>query len=633
MEFFKLFPYENYRSSQLEHIRYNYVTMFNKSVSLINAPTGCGKTLNALVPAFSLIKQKKLDKVIFVTPRKSQHDIVMDDVGRINRHDFDFKVVDIVGKEELCLLTSKDYSLCGMGGCIYGKTDENVISAYGQRAQYYLFDTMTLQALFKKRCPQKSSLELAKYCDVIVCDYNYVFSPSIRDIFINKTKIDFSNCALVVDEAHNLYSRVLNFYSSEITLGQIDKMQKIFSQWAQIPELDFCDKIALSLRDMRELLISECASEFEILKAQKSTDTKIINTLGIRAEFQAIIERTLKDLGKLNRKIVAIAPEEADVYQNFFNKIKLLSVQLKNNSLCEDFIVSLGYYRRSDKKPNWFLKLKKIDIGQDIKSTLNLFKSSILMSATLNPLDYYANLFGFEKDDVRMKSFSSPFPIKNKMVVIDSSIDFTYRNRTASLYETVAERILTVLSAKKGNYMIFSPSYLVLEEIYDKIQENKYALLDYKILVENSELSNDDKKDILLEMESRAQQKKPTLLLTVMGGSFSEGVDLKGDSLIGIFILSLGLPAKSIETERLTQYYNNKFGNGFLYTVVYPGIARVVQSAGRLIRTEKDKGMIFLMDKRFTQERWNFAFPDDLKYGKVVRGNAAHIVKNFWEQN
>ena len=314
-----------------------------------------------------------------------------------------------------------------------------------------------------------------------------------------------------------------------------------------------------------------------------------------------------------------------------FDTLKLLSSQLSKTDICREFIVSLGYLYRAD-RGGWRFSVKKLDVGQEIRTTVTRFRSTLFMSATLSPLEYYIRLYGFSPEEVRSMRFESPFPKENKAVFIDVDLDFGYRSRTPEVYRKAVDKIRSIISVKPGNYIVFTPSYEMAAVFYEGLKDApEISMLQYKVVMEHQNLSKDEKDNIISDLIHRAKEKRPTLLIAVMGGSFSEGIDLKGDSLIGVIIVSLGLPSRSKEQDRLIKYYDSIYSDGFVYAVIYPAVARVVQSAGRLIRSENDRGIIYLMDRRYTMRRWNFAFPEEFREcRRLIRGNPSHAVKDFW---
>ena len=423
-------------------------------------------------------------------------------------------------------------------------------------------------------CPFEFSLELSNFCDVVICDYNYIFDPqaSLKGILEGKAK-DYT---ILIDEAHNLLDRGRSMYSSKIFKDDFLKLKREF----------------------------------------KSKDKGIYNSLD-RANKYLIEKR--KVLENLETKSLVEKEEPSDLYgilRSFLEKVDIYESKSskENSSLLElyfnvyEFLNICGYYGEDFTTlykldgNNLELSLNCLDPSRILKSIMNRFKSVIIFSATLLPMEYFKELYGAQEGDYSV-NLTSPFDYKNKLTIVGKDVSTTYSNRKRTLPKIV-NYIIECAKSKRGNYLVFFPSYEYMWMVHEEIKKRE---VDFSLVAQGEHMKEEEKEEFLALFKEGGE--KTHLGLAVLGGHFSEGIDLTLDKLIGVIIIGVGMPKICLERESIKEYYNSIGKNGFDYAYVYPGIIKVLQAAGRCIRTEKDKGVVLLLDDRYFTNKYKSLLP------------------------
>jgi len=536
-----LFPYKP-RRGQISIMENIYNIIQNENIIMINAPTGLGKTICSLVPT---IKSGK--KILFVTPRQSQHKIVIQSCKDINR---EISIASIIGKKDMCdnekiNTNSNFYDMCTLAR----KKNSKIPCT-----------------LFReKRCRYYNEIEKAKDADVITANYRHVFSPDVSDAFLHLTEFNTSDMILIIDEAHNLPSVLRDIASTKITNRTCERAQNELNM-LEMASFDVDYNLAQEIANV----IATCIS-FSNTKRRMDKDTIEVS------------DEALSWLKRGGEKVIEIKSEDGMVAP----VSSLLS--LYNFFVLWRDVDDIAYIRIFDKySGNWSLSIKCLE-PEMLNKPLFEYYSTILMSGTLQPLDYFKNVLGLP-DSVIMKSYPSIYPPENKVVVMENKLSTQYKLRTPTMYINYGKKITEICNHTDGNVVAFFPSYILMKEVKSHIKTNK------KIITENSE----QKIDVHTKLKSRNN-----LLLGVMRGTLAEGVDYKDNLLSAIVINGLPFPMQDIELNALTNYYDNKYGNGFVYASLYPTINVVLQAVGRGIRSETDKCTIYMLDKRFNRyKKW-----------------------------
>ena len=581
------FPFEKYRKGQRDFSIAVYLSIRSGKKLFAQAPTGVGKTVSVLFPAIKSLYEKNA-KIFYLTAKSSTKTIAFNTVKMMHKQGLRLRTTVITAKDKICFM---DETKCEPEYCPYAKGyyDKLNIPLRETIKNNCMYDREFIEELGKKYelCPFELSLDLSYMSDIVICDYNYYFDPRValkREDLFNKDKD-----ILLIDEAHNLEDRVRNMYSPELIKEEFYEVYKIIkSEKSLSKELFNINKKFINIK--------KSIDEAQILK---ETTEELIKAL---RKFIAKADKYFNE--RKNEKI----PEElTDIYFKsiFFIKIS----EIADDNFC--------YYADSANNKT-MVKLFLIDTSQILKEIERNARSSIFFSATLTPLKYFRYILGGEEDDYILK-LSSPYDKENLNLMITSDISMKYTKRDSNIEKT-CEYINTLITEKKGNYMIFFPSYNFMNKVYS-VYESLYDTMN--IIVQSQGLNEEEQMDIL----SRFENERNVVLFTVVGGTFSEGIDLPLDKLIGAVIIGTGIPQISFERNIIKAFFDEKMNTGYDYAYKYPGFNKVLQSAGRVIRTEDDRGTVLLIDSRFCQYTYLKLFPDHWKHFKKIK--TSEDIKNL----
>ena len=575
------FPFENYRKGQRDFAVAVYSTIKSGKKLFAQAPTGVGKTVSVLFPAIKSMYEKN-SKIFYLTAKSSTKTIAFNTVKMMAEKGLNLRTAVITAKEKICFM---DEVKCDPEYCPYAKGyyDKLNIPLRDAIKNHCLYTKEYIEALGRKHelCPFELSLDLSYMSDIVICDYNYYFDPRValqREDVFNKDKD-----ILLIDEAHNLEDRARNMYSPEIIKEEFYEVYKIMkSEKSLSKELYNINKKFLDIKNNIQ--------ETEILDQPPE---ELINAL---RKFAAKAEKYFSDLK--NEK----APDEfTDIYFKsiFFIKIS----DIADDNFC--------YYANCEGNKTR-VKLFLIDPSKILNEIEKNAWSSVFFSATLTPLKYFRYILGGDENDYILK-IKSPFDTENLSLMITSDLSMKYTQRDLNI-EKACEYINTLLTENKGNYMIFFPSYFFMGKVYDAYE----SLYDTsRILLQNQGINEEEQHEII----NRFTNDTNVILFTVVGGIFSEGIDLPLEKLIGAVIIGTGIPQISFERNIIKAFFDGKNNCGYDYAYKYPGFNKILQSAGRVIRTEEDKGTVLLIDSRLCQSTYLRLFPDHWRHFKTVKSS------------
>lgn len=582
-----IFPFDDYRKGQRDFAVAVFLSIRSGKKLFAQAPTGVGKTVSVLFPAVKSLYEKNA-KIFYLTAKSSTKNIAFNTVKMMYEKGLRLRTTIITAKDKICFM---DETKCEPEYCPYAKGyyDKLNIPLRETIKNDCLYDRDFIEELGKKHelCPFELSLDLAYMSDIVICDYNYYFDPRValqrEDVFNNDKDI------LLIDEAHNLEDRARSMYSPEIIKEEFYEVYKMMkSEKSLSKELFNINKKFIDIKKIVE--------EAQILNEPPE---ELINAL---RKFAARAEKYFND--KKNEKV----PDElTDLYfkTTFFIKIS----EVADENFCY-------YAEKANNKT--MVKLFLIDPSSILKEIEKNAQSSVFFSATLTPLKYFRYILGGDEDDYILK-LNSPFERENLNLMISSDISMKYTMRDSNI-EKACEYINALITEKKGNYMVFFPSYYFMGKVYS-IYESLYDSTG--ITVQNQGLNEEEQRDIL----DRFENERGVVLFTVVGGIFSEGVDLPLEKLIGAVIIGTGIPQVSFERNIIKAFFDEKKNSGYDFAYKYPGFNKILQSAGRVIRTEEDKGTVLLIDSRLCQPSYLKLFPDHWKHFKKV--SSAEDVKQF----
>lgn len=592
------FPFP-YREGQRDLVVSVYRTILRKKKLFIQAPTGVGKTMATVFPAVRAVGEGLGEKIFYLTAKTITRTVAEQAFSLLKEKGLLYKTITLTAKEKICFCEEAE---CNPDACPYAK-------GHFDRVNDAVFDLIThsgdwsrevLEEQAKKHmvCPFEMSLDVSNWADAVICDYNYAFDPQahLKRFFSESGKGEY---LFLIDEAHNLVERGREMYSASLYKEDLLEVRKLVK--AEDPKLakrlSECNQQFLELK-------REC-EHYQILKSVSHIALKLMNVL---SKLEDYLEEC-KDAEKKKR-----------VLDFYFAVRSFLNI---HDIMDENYVI----FSEMMEDGRFQIKLFCVNPAVNLQNYLEQGNSTIFFSATLLPVHYYKKLLSVEKDDYAVYAHSS-FPQENKFLFIGTDVSTRYTRRGESTYQRFARYIAVMAEQKKGNYMAFFPSYRFLEEVHTCFLE----CVDHEVdsICQVSYMDEEQREKFLEEFEQ--EREKSLVAFCVMGGIFSEGIDLTEDKLIGAVIAGTGLPQVCTEREILKQYFNAADMDGFDYAYLYPGMNKVLQSAGRVIRTESDRGVILLLDDRFRAMRYREVFPREwqqYQLGSVK--NLEQEIRTFWE--
>ena len=593
------FPFE-YRKGQRKMVSGIYHAISKKEQIFIQAPTGVGKTMSAVFPAVRAIGQGMAETVFYLTARTITRTVAQDAFEILRDRGLLFKVVTITAKEKLCFCDKPE---CDPEKCPYAKGHYDRINdaVYELWTTEQSFDRETLLRHAQKWqvCPFELSLDLAVWMDGVICDYNYVFDPNVylKRFFGENVS---GNYLFLIDEAHNLVDRGREMYSASISLDDVIETRKFVKPYSQ----KLWKKLGKVKKHMEEL--KQNCGEW---KVQENAGVLPISLLSVQGELDQLLEESP-------------AQEVVDGILDFYFEVRDF---LNISELVDDNYV---VYTAFDENGRFYMKLFCVNPAENLQKCLDKGNSTVFFSATLLPLQYYRKMLSTRSENFGMY-VESPFEQKKRCLMICRDVSSKYTRRGYKEYRKIAEYIARMSWQKKGNYMVFFPSYRLMEDVY-QVYQDEFSVSWVRCISQHASMTELEREEFLEEFTEETEE---TLVgFCVMGGIFSEGIDLIGDRLIGAAVVGTGLPQVNCEREILKGYYDEKGEQGFDYAYRYPGMNKVLQAAGRVIRTKEDTGAILLMDERFLNRDYRNLFPREWNDAcTCTLGNVEKHLQAFWD--
>ncbi len=595
------FPYP-YRKGQKELVSGVYHTMRTEKQLFIQAPTGIGKTMAAIFPAVRAVGEGHGDKIFYLTAKTITRTVAEEAFHILKEKGLSYKTISITAKEKLCLCEETD---CNPEKCPYAEGHFDRVNAAVfeilNAKDTYLREDLLEQAEKYRVCPYEMCLDISSWVDAVICDYNYVFDPNVylRRFFSDGVKGDY---LFLIDEAHNLVERGRKMYSAVLCKEDFLETAKIVKEHSAklYKILKKCNRMMLEYK-------REC-DECTVMENIAGLSLQLMNLLG---EMENFLEKEHEE------KVQKAVLEFSFSVRHFLNMYDIAD---------ENYVI----YSHYDDEQRFLITLYCVNPKRNLQECLNKGRGAVFFSGTFLPLPYYRSLFSERRDDYAICA-SSPFLRENLKLLVACDVSSKYTRRGVSEYEKMAEYIYELAAGKQGNYMVFFPSYRMLEDIYE-IFRNKTEERQFEVscILQSSNMTEQEREEFL---EAFQENSAKTLIgFCVMGGIFSEGIDLTGERLIGATIVGTGLPQVGCEREILKNYYDEKAQNGFAYAYRYPGMNKVLQAAGRVIRTKEDRGVVLLLDERFLQREYLELFPQEWQsYERCTVGNAGQKIRAFWD--
>lgn len=566
------FPFDEYRDGQRRLINISYQTIKEKEILFTQAPTGIGKTISTIFPAVKAIGEVIGERIVYLTAKTINREVAEETFEKLRQEGLIFKNITITAKEKICINETFD---CNPEKCIYAKEYytkvKDAILCIIEKEERISSEILQKYAKRYKICPFEFSLDVSLYCDGIIGDYNYIFDPRAS---LGRLLESTGNIVLV-DEAHNLIDRARGMYSASLSKNQILSCKKIAKG-----KLNKIHTILGKINNYFIELRNECEHR-EVKWFYEKESPKDLNK-----QLQLYLKESEEILVRGNR-----FEGYEDILQMYFDINTFVStMQLYD----ENYVTCM------EKEGHEFLlTLYCVNPAKNLKEYLSKCYSTIFFSATISPIKYYIDMLGGNDETYRLK-LPSPFKKENLKVYISPfNIRYTHRNRTL---KSVKNKIIDFVSEKIGNYIVFSPSYTYMELLWEEM--SNIDINQFQIIKQKPNMTEEEKSEFLKLFKDNNN----LLMFCVLGGMFSEGIDLPGEQLIGSIIIGVGYPMISMKNEIIKDFHKE---NGYDYAYVFPGINKVQQAVGRVIRTETDIGRVLLIDDRYTTNKYEILLPNE----------------------
>ena len=596
------FPFP-YRKGQRDLAVSVYRTILRKKKLFIQAPTGVGKTISTVFPAVKAVGEELGEKIFYLTAKTITRTVAEQAFETLRKQNLKFKVITLTAKEKICFC---EETSCNPDDCPYAKGHfdrvNDAVYELLMREDVMSREVLEAQARKHKVCPFEMALDVSTWVDGVICDYNYVFDPDarLRRFFAEGGAGGY---LFLIDEAHNLVERGRQMYSAELCKEDFLAVKKLVKGEAPrfAKRLEACNKILLAMK-------KECEN-YKVLDNISHFGIQLMNVL---SETDRYLEE-------------CVDKEVRETVLDFYFQVRsFLNIY---DGLDENYVVYTEYQENG----RFVLKLFCVNPAANLQKCLDKGNSAVFFSATLLPIQYYKRLLSTEKDNYAVYIDSS-FDTKKRLLMNGVDVSTRYAMRSREMYQRYATYIFRVVKAKMGNYLIFFPSYRFMEDVY---QEFTQLLAsdeeEMELVIQQKHMDEEERESFLRAFEMGRE--KSLIGFGVLGGIFSEGIDLTNEKLIGTLIIGTGLPQVCNEREILKSYFDQKGLYGFDYAYRYPGMNKVLQAAGRVIRTEDDRGVILLLDERFQREKGKEIFPKEWADCERCRLDIVEEkIRLFWEK-
>ncbi len=661
------FPFP-YRSGQRELVANVYKTIYHQKKLFIEAPTGVGKTISAIYPAVQAMGKNMAEKLFYLTAKTITRTVAEDALELLRKKGLRFKSVILTAKEKICFMEETE---CNPEYCPYAR-------GHYDRINDAVFEMLTSEECFSREkieqyarkhnvCPFEMCLDMSLFADAVICDYNYLFDPHI---YLKRFFGDSSEGKYIflIDEAHNLLERGREMYSAMLYGEAFQELGREIEETVMSETRESRKKEGIS----GQMTIETTHFVTPVPENGRGGEGEgTVNQRGIGKGRSVLVrqgygQKLIGQLGKCRQELLAMG-DECGRYCFVESVETLVQSLLRLQATMDDYLseqegeavavrdpildayFAVGHflliydlwdenyvaYSLTNEEGDCMVKLFCVNPGANLKKCMGRGRSSILFSATLLPIQYYKGLLGGEKDDYEVYA-QSVFDPARRALFIARDVTSKYTRRSRGEYSNIARYIEEIVKCRQGNYMVFCPSYAFLGAVYDAYVQG-YGGEGRECVLQGDTMSEAEREAFLARFQGGASGEnlsRPTLVgFCVLGGIFGEGIDLKKDSLIGAIVVGTGLPQVGGEREILKEYFGAKGEDGFDYAYRYPGMNKVLQAAGRVIRTVEDAGVIALLDERFLQHAYRRLFPREWQgYEEVTADTVAGSVMRFWER-
>lgn len=666
-----VFPFD-YRDGQKDLVSDVYRTIYHRKKLFLEAPTGVGKTISTIFPAVKAMGRGMGERLFYLTAKTITRTVAEDTIALLRRQGLRFKSIILTAKEKICFMEKTE---CNPESCPYAK-------GHYDRINNAVFDLLTSEESFTRQnieayalkhqvCPFEFCLDMSLFADGIIGDYNYLFDPHVylKRFFGENSRGEY---LFLIDEAHNLVQRGREMYSAVLVKEDFLALKREIKQtiMSELEEQSSKNPAKTENFEQMTLTVTDASKHMETggkKKRRKGRQGKsILVQEGYGESLQYHLENCSRALLEMRRECEGCClVEDIDSFVNpllrlhgtMSDYLEQEEIALPVRELILDFYFEVRHfldiyerlddhyikYARTEEDGSFLLKLFCVNPRENLKQCMMRGRSSILFSATFLPIQYYKGLLGGEAEDYEVYA-QSVFNPEKRALFIAGDVTSKYTRRSDEEYLRIARYINEIVKNRHGNYMVFCPSYSFLRTVYD-LYTGEFADAERECIIQEEYMSEEDREGFLgrfqgneeIDLQSaiamEIEEEDHTLIgFCVLGGIFGEGIDLKNDSLIGVIIVGTGLPQVCDERELLKNYFDGGGENGFDYAYRYPGMNKVLQAAGRVIRTMEDVGIIALLDERFLQFTYRRLFPREWEYFETVSVTTiAKRVERFWD--
>lgn len=682
------FPF-HYREGQKELVTYVYQTIYHKKKLFLEAPTGVGKTISTVFPAIKAMSRGMGEKLFYLTAKTITRTVADDTIALLRERGLRFKSVILTAKEKICFMEKAE---CNPENCPYarGHFDRINDAIFDMLTHEESFTREKIESYAEKHqvCPFEMCLDMSLFADGIICDYNYLFDPHV---YLKRFFGDGSNgnYLFLIDEAHNLLERGREMYSASLWKEQFVELKRelkltMMSENSEKPaKKGVSGQLTLEMTVVSQDLSDDIVEVFsdEMQEDVQGEVTAELSTQNSKIAGRSILakkgygEQMIHQLEACNKEMLTLKRncEECCLVESIDGFVRKLmrfystlgeyleeqeESRLPIREQLLDFYFDVSHfldiyelldehyvkYTQLGEDGSFLLKLFCVNPCENLKECMRRGRSTILFSATFLPIQYYKGLLGGEAEDYEVYA-QSVFNPEKRGLFIASDVTSKYTRRSTEEYFNIARYIDEVVKNRHGNYMVFCPSYSFMQTIYDMYVEH-FADEEKECIIQQEYMTEEDREAFLalfrgnegcdlqahIGMEIEIEDEHTLIGFCVLGGIFGEGIDLKNDSLIGAIIVGTGLPQVCYEREILKHYFDEDGENGFDYSYRYPGMNKVLQAAGRVIRTVEDVGIVVLLDERFQQFAYRKMFPREWENYEIVKVDTiAKRVERFWD--
>lgn len=602
-----VFPY-SYREGQKKLVAMVYHSILQKKKAFFQAPTGIGKTISAIYPSLKALSENKAEEVYYLTAKTITRTVAEDTLHFLKQQGLRMKSVTLTAKERICFQEEPE---CNPGTCDYAE-------GHFDRINDALYDMLTSEDAITREvvirysrkhmvCPYQLGLEASAFSDLVICDYNYVFDPHVNRTYVGRES-GGNPRILLIDEAHNLVERARSMYSADL----IEQDLIMLKTWIPDPEKNLHKKLRACRRK-----VSEIKKEFR-------------NAAGDIGKTRSEYYMEMEDVDRIYLPLTRFLDELQEYltdHPDFEDREWIVEVFFRLRHFLGILDTMTEGYRIYGmwSSQGFTIRLFCIDPSAQLKTILEGNCSAIFFSATLLPMAYYRNLLYGEEAEAF--AIPSPFEGKRRLICISNDVTSRYSRRNREEYRKILAYLKTSIEVRKGNYMVFFPSYEMMEHTLELVKEDLTDLSE--ILIQNPSMGEEEKEEFLSYF---CKEREDSLVgFCVLGSIFSEGIDLLGNRLIGVLIVGTGLPGIGMERDIIQEYFDRHGKKGYDYAYRFPGMNKVLQAAGRVIRSAQDVGVITLLDERFLWRENQYLLPEDWdRYYEVNLTNYGQVLRDFW---